>query len=260
MKKIILIVLFLGMIVVRSFAQLIDEQNVTVTMDLQPVLQLNMTTPDQINFVFNTIPEYYAGIIQYGATILDVSSSVTWDLYACGTAQAGTNWDLQMAYNGGATGLATSVIPVTALELHQYPINNYDVGAAPAFPDYNTAFAPSTGLVFGQNSIWPSATPYVPPTDVIGNGKYLEGMQGTTLGEGAPGGSYMTGGTLATNYYHIAIDYRILPGLPAVFPAAGLCDGTTYQGLDSYPGATTGAFAAPGVYTMDVKYVLLQDQ
>ncbi|MCX7728962.1 MAG: hypothetical protein N2203_05785, partial [Bacteroidia bacterium] len=53
-----------------SYAQLVDEKNVTVTMDLQPVLQLNMTTPDQIAFVFDEIREYYGGILKYGATIL----------------------------------------------------------------------------------------------------------------------------------------------------------------------------------------------
>jgi hypothetical protein len=37
-------------------------------MDLQPILQLNMTTADQVNFVFDDIASYYGGIIRYGAT------------------------------------------------------------------------------------------------------------------------------------------------------------------------------------------------
>ena len=49
------------------FAQLQDEKSVTVTMDLQPILQLDMETADQIEFVFDDIKDYYAGITKYGA-------------------------------------------------------------------------------------------------------------------------------------------------------------------------------------------------
>ena len=34
-------------------AQLVDESNVTITMDLQPILQLNMTGPSNIDFIFD---------------------------------------------------------------------------------------------------------------------------------------------------------------------------------------------------------------
>jgi len=51
------------------------------------------------------------------------------------------------------------------------------------------------------------------------------------------------------------LDYRILPGLPAVFPAAG----TTALAPVSEALASP-AYAAPGIYTMNVKYVLLEDQ
>ena len=37
------------------FAQLQDEKSVTITMDLQPILQLDMETADQIEFVFDDI-------------------------------------------------------------------------------------------------------------------------------------------------------------------------------------------------------------
>ena len=48
-------------------AQLLDEQNVTVTMDLQPILQLNMNGSQNVDFVFDQISEYVGGITQYGA-------------------------------------------------------------------------------------------------------------------------------------------------------------------------------------------------
>ncbi len=51
-------------------AQLVDEKDVTVTLDLQPVFGVRMTTPNQIEFVFDDISEYYAGITQYAATVL----------------------------------------------------------------------------------------------------------------------------------------------------------------------------------------------
>ena len=38
-------------------AQLIDEKDVSITLDLQPVLQLEMTTPDQIQFIFDGLKE-----------------------------------------------------------------------------------------------------------------------------------------------------------------------------------------------------------
>ncbi len=66
MKKIFLSVFALCFFGMSTFAQLIDEKNVTVTMDLQPVLQLNMTTPDQVDFTFDNIPSYFSGIIKYG--------------------------------------------------------------------------------------------------------------------------------------------------------------------------------------------------
>ncbi|MBP6304311.1 MAG: hypothetical protein KA501_13110, partial [Bacteroidia bacterium] len=75
-KRIALALTFMSAL--PSFAQLQDEKNVTITMDLQPILQLNMTTADQVNFVFDDIASYYGGIIRYGATTLKVSASVTW--------------------------------------------------------------------------------------------------------------------------------------------------------------------------------------
>ena len=72
MKKVILSVAVVSALLAGTAAkaQLIDEQNVTVTMDLQPILQLGMNGSQNIDFVFDQISEYVGGITQYGATQL----------------------------------------------------------------------------------------------------------------------------------------------------------------------------------------------
>ena len=240
---------------IPAFAQLQDEKNVTITMDLQPILQLNMTTADQVNFVFDDIGSYYGGIIKYGATTLKVSSSVTWDLYAVGTSTNGTSWDQQVKYGAAANPNAISSLPLSALELHQRGANNYDANATGAQTDYSAQFSPAQTAAVGVNSIYVNANPYIAPTAAD---KYIQGHKGTVAAQdGAPGGSYLTATTSAgsgnISDYMFIIDYRILPGLPAVFPNAGDNAGTS-QSL------TAGQYAQPGVYSMNVKYVLLEDQ
>lgn len=239
-------------------AQLIDEKDVTVTMDLQPVLQLEMTTPNQIEFTFDEISEYYAGITQYAATILKVSSTVSWDLYAVGRSN-GTNgaefWDQQIDYGNDNTN-AIPDLPLSLLELRQSQANNGDGAATGAFTDYNQAFSPS-GTPSAGNSLYVNGGTITPPTAAD---KYIAGHAGTTGVAGddfIPGGSYLTQTGNTSDYYY-AIDYRILPGLPAIFPNAADADGATFEDLVTANAA--GAYAEPGVYTMYVQYVLLEDQ
>lgn len=257
MKKSLILISLFGLITAYSFGQLIDEKNVTVTMDLQPVLQLHMTTPDQVEFIFDDIRDYYGGIIKYAATILKVSSSVSWDLYAVGTSQDGTFWDQQVSYSGGGGANAIDQLPLSLLELHQYEPNQYDANATAVWTDYSNVFTPADAPVPGQNSVWNSATPYTAPA---ADQKYIQGHAGTVAGQdGAPGGSYLTSVVAAGTFsdYYFTIDYRILPGLPAIFPAAGANDGTA-EDIVTVNGA--GTYANPGVYTMNVKYILLEDQ
>jgi len=256
MRKVIGLLVGMFLLSGVTFGQLIDEKNVTVTMELQPVLQLNMTTPDQIEFVFDDIKDYYGGIIKYAATILKVSSSVTWDLYAVGTSTNGQYWDQQIAYGTGAN--STNQIPLSALELRQYEPNQYAQNATGAQVDYSNAFAPANVASPGINSIYYSAAPYTAPG---ADQKYIQGTRGTAIDalgnpvDGAPGGSYLISVPPAGSFsdYYFTIDYRIVPSLPAIFPNAGLNDGTSEA-------ITGGLYAQPGVYTMNVKYILLEDQ
>lgn len=256
MKKVFVLVVGIFLLSGLTFGQLIDEKNVTITMDLQPVLQLHMTTPDQIDFVFDEIKDYYGGIIKYAATILKVSSSVSWDLYAVGTSQNGNFWDQQVSYSNGGGANSIANIPLSALELRQYEPNMYDPTATGPQTDYSNPFAPAQIAAVGVNSIYYSPTPYTAPGL---DQKYIQGQAGTGTNEGAPGGSYLTATVPAGTFsdYYFTIDYRILPGLPAIFPNAGLNDGTA-EDIQSINGP--GTYAEPGVYTMNVKYILLEDQ
>ena len=221
-----------------------------------------MNTSDQIDFVFDDIADYYGGIVKYGATILKVSSTVNWDLYVVGTSNDGTFWDNQMIYGAGTDPLATTSLPLELLELHQNQPNasfaGFTAAALGIQPDYSAAFqaASNTNTVTtpGQNNIYASATPYVLPTV---NDKYIQGHNLVT--DFNAGGSYLTAGAALSSNFYYAIDYRILPGLPAIFPTAqsNLIAGPA---LDLVTAAVAGTYAQPGVYTMNVKYVLLENQ
>ncbi len=258
MKKVVLSFAAVLALTTAANAQLIDEKDVTVTMDLQPVLQLDMTTSNQIEFVFDEINEYYAGITQYAATILKVSSTVSWDLYAVGRSN-GTNgpefWDQQIDY-GNNNPNAIPDLPLSLLELRQSQPNGGAAAASGTFRDYNQAFSPSATPSAG-NSLYVNGGALTPPST---DDKYIAGHAGTsgTAGDDfIAGGSYLTQNTNFSDYYY-AIDYRILPGLPAIFPMAADADGATFEDIVTVNGA--GAYAEPGVYTMYVQYVLLEDQ
>lgn len=230
-----------------AFAQLQDEKDVTLTMDLQPILQLNMSTADQMDFVFDDISDYYSGITKYAATVLKVSSTVTWDLYAIGNSTNVANgfWDQQVQYGSAAGVNAINNLPLDLLELRQNQPNPANVGGN----DYSLPFAPAQAIVPGQNSLYTN-TALTPPTNAD---KYIAGDAGTTAAgtDGVAGGSYLVQGSALTSDYYYTLDYRILPGLPAIFP-------TTTNDLVTSNGA--GSYAQPGIYTMYIQYILLEDQ
>ena len=274
MKKVIL-----SVAVVAAFftannakAQLVDEQNVTVTMDLQPILQLGMNGASNIDFVFDQISEYVGGITQYGATNLTVSSTVSWDLYAAGfssRAAAGTDltWDNQVVYGGDTDPNSVTTLPLTLLELHQDKQNPSSAGftnTAGGDNDYFTTLNNTRGgATIGKNNVYATSAPYSRPSAAS---KYIAGHNATS--DFVAGGSYLIlSGTSVgqSSNYSYTMDYRIVPGLPAVFPNASsaLITGTD-GGNNSTNGAVnagtgTALYAQPGVYTMNVKYVLIEN-
>lgn len=255
-KSFLLLVLCLAINAI--FAQQKGESPVTITMDMQPVLQLHTTTNNQITFAFDQVNDYYAGVTLYGATVLKVNATVNWDLYAIGTSTGNVGpgfWDLQFGYgNTGAN--AINRIPLSALELRQSTPNSHATAAAGAYADYSAAFPPVQSPS-GSNSIYvdPGNT-NAPPTS---SHKYIAGHAGATGSgnDGVFGGSYLSAGGVSSDYYYV-IDYRIVPGLPAVFPMAFDANGLTPQNLEATNG--NGAYAQPGVYTMNVLYFLVEDQ
>lgn len=292
MKKLYLLpALFLGLVVSKSYGQqAIDmnlntsENDVTVTMDLQPILELQMTTPDQIDFVFDNVNAYMAGITKYGATVLRVSSTVDWDLLAVGTSgrnesSAGTDsyWDNPVQYRD-ATVSATSIntIPLSSLELQQIPPNPATDGAN-VF-DYSSTFATylAAGVQASNNSIEVGNQssgvgidmknyPLTGASILTNDAKNIAGIMGTVLGGNQSSitpGSYLNtfgGSYLAANYKY-TISYRILPGLPAIFPMRDVKE-TILLGIDAAAvGNVADSYANPGIYTMEVRYILTEDQ
>jgi hypothetical protein len=295
MKKLFLlfaITLFFGF----ANSQILNEQNVTLNMDIQPVLQLMIEGPTQHEFVFDDIKDYYAGIVKYGANILKVSASVKFDLWAAGLSQQ-TNrvWDPIFDYVGGAgaTG-ATSVMPLTALELHQFPANpmtadaavavstNCGAGFAPSNQsDYSLPFAimdnDNTPVALGSNTIYTpgNATPYLAP-DLLTVGaeeKYIAGASGTGDDCGVAPGSYLNfNNSFDANNdgYYFVMDYRLVPGLPAIFPMHLVASNTNgaETGIVNAVATTAaanltpalGGYVAPGIYSMYIKYIITEDQ
>ena len=112
-KKAALLLALVGVLSVQeSSAQLSDQEYVAVTMDLQGILQLTMTTEPQVDFVFNTIQKYQVGITKYNATRLEVEATVPWDLYAQPSTEF---WTQQIAYGAGTNGQGT--LPSEILEM-----------------------------------------------------------------------------------------------------------------------------------------------
>lgn len=219
MKKNLLLVVALLAFAFQSKAQLSDEEYAYVTMDLQGILNLTMTTDPTVNFVFKTIPEYQNGIIKFNATKLEVDATVAWDLFAYASSD---NWVQVDAYstNGQAT------LPAEILEMQSIQPN-----ASAATNDFD-ALVSLKGLT---NS---GVTAGVP----VAATQFLAGMVGTAATQ-----SYAPGAAAAnptTNQFRV--HYRLVPGIPASFP-------------NSTVALAAPAFAQSGYYYLEVVYALVED-
>lgn len=253
-----------------SNAQKEKKQGVAFVLDMQPVLQLDMTSPQQINFVFDNTVKYRAGITKNEATVIKVTSTVKWDLYAVGrskgkSSNGKTYWDQEKSFGSDVNSVAD--LPMSLLEIKQNHLNINGKNATGKFNDYSRDFDTSTMRADGGNSLYVSSngTP-TPPTK---NGKYIAGHSGSAENTSK---NYMDAGSYISNDKFIyTIDYKILPGYPAIFPNAFNADATVAQNIVANANAGTilaggvagngnKSYAEPGVYTMNVQYVLLEDQ
>lgn len=219
MKRKLIALLMFAAIAVESKAQLSDEEYAYVTMDLQGILNLTMTTDPTVNFTFKSIPEYQNGIIRFNATKLDVDATVAWDLFAYASTD---NWVQVDAYstNGQAT------LPAEILEVQSIQPN-----ASAATNNFNTL----TSLKGLTNS---GVTAGVP----VAATQFLAGMVGTAAGQSyAPGSA---AANPATNQFRV--NYRLVPGIPATFP-------------NSTVTLASPGFAQSGYYYLEVVYALVED-
>jgi len=226
------------------------QLNITI----DEILSLNVATSNQVNFTFSALKDYTSGVTNYSATKLTVNSTVSWDLMAIGTSSnnessAGTRpyWDMTSSY----AGVGTPNIPLDVLELFQSPINPTTTGPT---ADYSSNFTipPS-----GNNNI---AVGYLAGGVITGVGP--AGLERTIAGDwGAVGaghnvapGSYqaiaIAPATWIRSNYSYLISYRLTPGLPPQFSYSKLGIGNI----------VSPSFAQPGTYTMQVKYILSEDQ
>ena len=213
-----------------SNAQLSDQEYVAVTMDLQGILQLNMTTDPQVDFVFNTIQKYQVGITKYNATRLEVEATVPWDLYAQPSTQY---WTQQIAYGAGTNGQGT--LPSEILEMESIQANA--VAAPLTFNNF-----------VGLSSKGGTNTASLTPT---ANTQFLAGE----FGQGVSNSYAPATSTASPTTNKFLIHYRIKPGVPANFP-----DLTTQYPLlaaTTFPALTP--YAQPGFYDLEVVYSLTED-
>lgn len=268
------LVTFVAFMLQTTFAQKNQSQaSVNLVMDMQPVLQVEFISPQQIDFVFDDKSKYYRGIVHNAATEIRVTSTVSWDMYAVGRS-SGKNpngpafWDQNASYK--STNNSVANLPLSLLEIKQSNQNKGVYHDQAIYQDYSKEF--SKGFrPSASNSLYVSSngTP-TPPTK---NGKYLAGHSGSAsyLKNGyVPAGSYYSKYSNQSDY-HFVIDYRILPGFPAIFPNAFNQDASLAENLITtrtnntvYAGNSNinpkKSYAEPGYYTMNVQYVILEDQ
>jgi len=219
MKKKLLVLLAFTAFAFQTKAQLSDEEYAYVTMDLQGILNLTMTTDPNVNFTFKSIPDYQNGIVKFNATKLDVDATVAWDLFAFASTD---NWNQVDAYSTNGQ----STLPAEILEMQSMNSNT-----TAATDNFNTLVSlkglTNSGVVGGI----PAATT-----------QFLAGMVGTAAGESyAPGAA---GSNPATNQFRV--HYRLKPGIPATFP-------------NSTVALAAPGFAQSGYYYLEVVYSLVED-
>lgn len=210
----------------------------SLRIEILPIMEISMNSPSLIDFSFTTISSYIGGQVRYGATSIYVSSSVEFDLVAVGTSTVYENsgnafWDVLAEY----TAIGNNQVPLGVLELHQTPSN--PSGAT----DYSAAFA--SGMPSGNNDIMVGSQFGMGTFITIDPSSQLRSIAGEINNPGVAmqPGSHLpfAGASYNPAEYKYKIDYRLLPMLPTTF------------------GRAIPAIK-PGIYKMEVRYILTEDQ
>ncbi len=215
----------------NAFAQLSDEEYAYITMDLQGILDLTMTTNPQVDFSFNSIAEYKQGIVKYNATQLEVDATVAWDLYVYASTD---NWTQVEAYStNGASTLPSEIIEISS---------SVDNSAIAGGEGLDNNFVSLKGLT---NSGMDDGTPDA-------NTQFLMGGDNTTAGVGVIEAG--DPGTAASNptTHKFRMSYRLKPDIPGTFPNSTVL-------LDDPALGNTADYAQAGYYYIEVVYALVED-
>ena len=223
----------------------------SLEIEILPVLQMNISSLQNIDFSFSDINKYISGAIKYGATKMEVNSNLEWDLTAIGSSSinessngASPFWDIIASYSSNPGG--TDDIPLSALEIFQNPANPQP-GAGAGARDYSANF---TSPPSGDNNI-EVATGYLAFVAVPLSGSTLSksiagSIDPASANKMDPGSYIIDGGAGWTKSdFSYTISYRLTPGLPSTF-------------VNGSP--PIASYAKPGSYTMRVKFILTEDQ
>ncbi|MDP4266309.1 MAG: hypothetical protein Q8880_02600 [Bacteroidota bacterium] len=244
MKKVLFTLAIIGVISLsgmKSFGQattLNDQQFSYITMDLQGILKLTMTTNPQVDFVFSTIQQYKQGINKFNAVGLWVDATVAWDLYAYPTSDY---WTLIESYstNGVSTNIPSEILQIQA-------VNGLGQTANPCVGSNFNTFTSLWGSANNGNTsmAWNS---------VNANTQFVAGAFGTGANQ------QMNPGTAKNNpsTNQFRLHYSLKPGIPAAFSDA-LGSLTAPMALPLLPSGEAG-FVQPGYYSLEVAYCLTED-
>lgn len=216
-------------------AQLNDEDYSYVTMDLQGILDLTMTTNPQVDFSFTTIAQYQQGIRKFNAVQLEVDATVAWDLYVFASTD---EWVQVETYATNGADL----LPSEILMINSSYTNTVTQGGVPVNGDLQSLRGPATS----------GATNTTP----VDNTQFLAGGNGQNIAGANPTDAQIPGTASQFPTTHkFRIDYSLLPGVPASFTTATLPLAVT---LDNYK-TNADNYAKAGYYYLEVVYCLVED-
>ena len=237
-----------------------ERESVTVTLDLKPILQLEMSSQDQIDFVFDKEKQYHDGIVKNAATTIKITSTVKWDLYAIGrnkekNPNRKTYWSQENINDANIKTLTN--IPLNLLEIKQHTPNNginYKQGLD---KDYSQDFSITDNLN-GRNNIYVSKDGSLSPPSI--NDKYIAGYTGSSSdiknGYMNPG-SYNSKNMI--NNFEYVLDYRILPNIPVLFSNNPHVKNNSLEHLTNQV-SNSESNGERTKFSMNIVYVLLEDQ